>query len=54
MVCGGGIVKKASIGLAIIGVLLLLSGTALAQSNAIAVEISGFNRGDAGDIITVA
>ena len=45
--------KKASFGLAIIGV-LLLAGPVLAQSSTIVIEVSGINRGDAGGVITVA
>jgi len=49
----GGNVRKASIALAVAG-LLLLAVPVLAQSNTIEIEVAGINRGDEGDILRVA
>ena len=49
----GGNVRKASIALAVVG-LLLLAAPVLAQSNTIEIEVAGINRGDEGDILRVA
>jgi len=46
-------VRKASIVLAVVGV-LLLAVPALAQSNSILIDITGINRGDEGEIIRLA
>ncbi len=49
----GGIVRKASIASAMVG-LLLLAVPVLAQSNTIEIEVAGINRGEEEDILRVA
>ena len=50
---GGGVVRRASIALAILGVLLLAVPVS-AQSNTIIIEVDGTVGGDAGEIFRVA